>query len=99
VQIATAAEGFKKFSYPGVYGAILVLKAFVVDAQEFLHTIFDNFLECIRSAAGLVTWSGSKCAGGHLGAKCRQSPSASLISRGRMEERNNNGVTNKRVKP
>ncbi len=69
MQITTAAEGFKKFFYPGMQRAVLVLIAFVVDAQEFLQTIFDDFLESVACSTWLVTWRGGLSACGHLGEK------------------------------
>jgi len=69
MQIPTAAESFKKFFYSWVYKAIFVFIALVVDVQEFLHTIFDDFLEGVACSMGLVTWRGGLSACGHLEVK------------------------------
>ena len=56
VQIATATEGFKKCFYPGMQRAVLVIKALIVDAQEFPH-IFFVALTPASSSAGASTRS------------------------------------------
>ncbi len=62
-------------------------EAAVPDAEELLQGVVDDILERVACRPGLVTWRGGLSTGGHLEAKCRQSPrNASFQGKGGREE-------------
>ena len=51
VRVATASERLEAISYSRVHGSIGASVALVVDSEELLEIVFDDFLESVRRGA------------------------------------------------